>query len=139
MTLRTVGLRLGLWTPDVAQRLLEFLTRHNVRVLERFDLPELYRSGVRYRTESREVWSDALATLARGAEDCDSLCTWRAAELRRQGIPANPVLIEAPDGGYHCLVRYRVRGREFRDDPSFRLGMRVPDEAAYRRDVLWES
>lgn len=130
-----------LFEPITALALLEWLTVHNERVLAQHpEIPPLYASGVRYASERREVWSDAYTAWRKGSEDCDSLCTWRAAELRRQGVDALPMLIEAPGGGYHCLVRiYDRDGIEHRDDPSLRLGMRVPNLSAYRRNVLLES
>jgi hypothetical protein len=132
--------------------LLNWLARHNARLLrERPDLPLLYESGVRYQRESTEVWSDYLATLEQGHEDCDALAAARAGELmawgaramtevdggfaraRRLGLRTVPAWVElhtrGPKGGanlYHCVVIYQVGDTFYRDDPSARLGM-YPD------------
>ncbi len=129
--------------------LLTWLARHNAELLrERPDLPLLYDSGVRYEREEVETWSDYLATLEAGHEDCDALAAARAGELLARGhraltevdggfdearrlrlpsIPAWVVLRTKGDLGlpnlYHCIVLYRVGNTWWRDDPSARLGM----------------
>lgn len=134
---------------EAAARLSRFMTLENVAILrDRPDIPLLYRSHVVYRREAEETWSDCLTTLLQGWEDCDSLSTWRAAELRVNGWRALepgyrswPVALanrprhihaeteirtrspEGEVGNYHVLVRYRLGGRWFYDDPSARLGM----------------
>ncbi len=57
-------------------------------------VPPLYASGVRYREDppGQENWKDCLAVLAEGTGDCDRLVSWRVAELRAAGIPAEPVI-----------------------------------------------
>src|SRR5690606_425683 len=112
------------------------------------DLPLLYDSGVVYRRESDETWCDFLNMLAQGHEDCDGLSAARAGELMARGAAAlrpgdegyalaaraRPATLRAEvmlttrtepttPGLYHCIVRYRVGDRWFRDDPSARLGM----------------
>ncbi len=135
-----------------ALELLNALARVNERILRhpkyvgRF--PLLYDSGVVYRRERDETWSDVVNTLAQGHEDCDALAAWRAGELRARGaaalrpgdgghaealrqrltsIPAEVMLTtrtrEGRPGLYHCVARYQVGGAEFTDDPSARLGM----------------
>lgn len=130
-------------------RLSRFMTLENEQILRaRPEIPLLYRSHVVYRRESEETWSDVLVTLLQGWEDCDSLATWRAAELRVRGWRAlepgyrswplalqlrprriyaqTEIRTRAPVGqasGYHILVRYQVAGQWFYDDPSARLGM----------------
>lgn len=132
-----------------AVRLLNWLARENAILLRsRPDLPGLYASGVRYRRERDETWCDYLNMLAQGHEDCDGLAAGRAGELLARGYralqPTDPGFekarrdrlssIEAQvllltrtttdrPGQYHCIVRYRVGGRWYRDDPSARLGM----------------
>ena len=132
-----------------AVRLLNWLARENAILLRsRPDLPGLYASGVRYRRERDETWCDYLNMLAQGHEDCDGLAAARAGELLARGHralqPTDPGFkiarrnrlpsIEAQvllltrgttdrPGQYHCIVRYRVGRRWFRDDPSARLGM----------------
>jgi hypothetical protein len=132
-----------------ALRLLNWLAQENAILLRaQPDLPLLYDSGVTYRRETDETWCDFLNMLAQGHEDCDGLAAARAGELIARGFkalrpgdegyehaarsrPASltaEVLLttrsrpEAP-GLYHCIVRYRVGSRWFRDDPSARLGM----------------
>ena len=135
-----------------AVRLLNWLAAENARVLRaRPDLPLLYDAHVVYRREEHEAWCDVLNMLARGWEDCDGLAAARAGELIARGhlalregdggfetarrlrlarIDAEVLLrtSSTPDhpGLYHCLVRYRVGGRWYRDDPSARLGMNGP-------------
>ena len=132
-----------------AVRLLNWLAQENAVILRaRPDLPLLYDSGVVYRREVDETWSDYLNLLAEGHEDCDALSAARAGELIARGwkalapgdegyelaartkpatIPAEVMLrTRTPrdrPGLYHCVVRYPVGGRWFRDDPSARLGM----------------
>ena len=132
-----------------ALRLLNWLAQENAILLRaQPDLPLLYDSGVTYRRETDETWCDFLNMLAQGHEDCDGLASARAGELLARGsaalrpgdagfqeammerapsLPAEVLLttrsrIEDP-GLYHCIVRYRVGGTWFRDDPSARLGM----------------
>jgi len=132
-----------------ALRLLNWLARENARILrERPELPGLYDSGVVYRREVDETWCDYINLLAQGWEDCDGLAAARAGELLARGVqalrPRDPgfraakrlrlttvqaeVMLRTrarPDeiGLYHCIVRYRVGRRWYRDDPSARLGM----------------
>lgn len=132
-----------------AVRLLNWLAAENALIL-RADpaLPGLYQSGVVYRREEVETWCDYLAMLEQGWEDCDGLAAARAGELLARGHEA----LAPGDGGYrearrltlptieaevflrtrtepgerglfHCIVRYRVGDRWYRDDPSARLGM----------------
>lgn len=130
-----------------ALRLLNWLAQENARILKaRPDLPGLYAAGVRYQREPNEIWCDYLTLLAVGHEDCDGLSAARAGELIARGgralaptdggyrkgrrlrtIPAQVLLLtrsgKFEPGMYHCIVRYRVGGRWYRDDPSARLGM----------------
>jgi hypothetical protein len=134
---------------QAALRLLNWLARENAILLRaQPDLPLLYDSGVTYRRETDETWCDFLNMLAQGHEDCDGLAAARAGELMARGVralrqgdegfaaamqakaaslPAEVLLTtrSEPDapGLYHCIVRYRVGSRWFRDDPSARLGM----------------
>lgn len=113
------------------------------------DLPLLYDAGVVYTREDDERFVDYPTILLQGEEDCDSLAPARAGELRARGWKAvhpgdagyeaararKPDVIEAecylttrvPEGQsgmYHVVVRYWIGGKEYRDDPSARLGMR---------------
>ena len=132
-----------------AVSLLNWLARVNARILqENPGLPGLYQARVVYKRETTETWSDYINLLAQGWEDCDSLAAARAGEILARGSKA----LSSGDGGYkeakrlrlrriraevflrtrshpdepglyHCLVRYRVGGRWYFDDPSARLGM----------------
>jgi hypothetical protein len=105
----------------LVRSLLECLVEHNMVA----QLPPLYLSGVRYRSEpaSAESFRDARATLERGHGDCAHLATWRCAELRRSNEAATLVVTFAPYGRskvFHVQVR---RGDGSVEDPSRELGM----------------
>lgn len=134
-------------------RLLNWLANENRRIFRYYDrrdepLPGLYESGVRYQREKRETWCDYLALLAQGHEDCDGLSAARAGELQARGADAlgpgdggaeeahwlglrsiqaevfmTTRLRPGQTGMYHCVTRYRVGDRIYKDDPSARLGM----------------
>ena len=132
-----------------AVRLLNWLAQENARIwAEQPGLPLLYDSGVVYRLEQDETWTDTLTMLSQGWEDCDSLAAARAGELLALGHKAlregdagfaeaqrlKPKAIEAEvylttrtrpgvPGLYHCVVRYKLGRRWYTDDPSARLGM----------------
>lgn len=134
-------------------RLLNHLAQENKRILRTNpDLPLLYDSGVYYQNEERETWCCYLSMLAQGHEDCDGLSAARAGELmargaralrpgdggykaaRRRGLKSIPAEVymttrvpEGRTGLYHCVVKYKVGGRIYRDDPSARLGMLDPE------------
>lgn len=130
-------------------RLLEWLADVNHRLmLASPSMPLLYDSGVVYRRELRERFSDYAHVLLRGHDDCDSLAAARVGELRARGWRAlrpgeggyeiaqvtRPVSIPArvvirtrrpkdDPGQYHVLLNYQLGGTTFYDDPSARLGM----------------
>jgi hypothetical protein len=134
-----------------AVRLLNWLARENAIIIASMPgLPYLYESGVFYRREKEEVWSDYLNLLGQGHEDCDALAAARAGEIMARGwralsprlgdygwrlardlrlrrIYAEVVLrtrtVPGETGMYHCIPRYRIAGRWYYDDPSARLGM----------------
>ncbi len=135
-----------------AVRLLNWLALEDARILrDNPTLPSLYDSGVVYRRETEEVWSDVVNTITAGHEDCDALAAYRAGELLARGwrvlgdgdpieavaaarktrpksIKAEVIIttrtVFGRPGLYHCIVRYWVNGKQYRDDPSARLGMR---------------
>lgn len=142
----TVALAFG--ERDVVSLLNWLAGVNHAILLENPGLPGLYQSGVVYKRETEETWSDYINLLAQGWEDCDSLAAARAGELMARGFWAlqpgdegyevarryRPDSIHAEvflrtrtppgtPGLYHCLVRYRLRGRWYYDDPSARLGM----------------
>lgn len=118
----------------LAVDILNGLARHNAQLFRRRKLPLLYQSGVVYRREQGEVWSDVVHTYRQGWEDCDALSAVRAGELRALGVGAlaegEPGFAEAKrrnlraldaevfletytqpgdrGGLYHCLTRYRL-------------------------------
>lgn len=106
--------------------LLVTLTAFNVELLRTGRFPRLYSSGVVYREDpdGLELWSDAAFCIARGYGDCKKLSAWRGAELRLDGIAAEPLVKWAvmPDGQrrFHVLLRL-PDGTE--EDPSKLLGM----------------
>jgi hypothetical protein len=134
---------------QAAVRLLNWLAKENAVILRsQADLPLLYDAGVVYRRERDETWCDFVNLLAQGHEDCDGLAAARAGELLARGwtalrpgdegfdvarrdrpatIPAEVMLTTRSEPGnpglYHCIVRYRLGDRWYRDDPSARLGM----------------
>ncbi|MCB9765630.1 MAG: hypothetical protein H6739_38000 [Alphaproteobacteria bacterium] len=144
---------------NAALRLLNWLATENARILRsRPELPLLYDTGVVYRRERSETWSDVICMLAQGWEDCDALAAARAGELMARGFralapgeggyaTAHALALDTihaevmlttrsePDrpGLYHCITRYRVGERWHRDDPSARLGMNGPIDPAVRR------
>lgn len=137
---------------EAAVRLLNWLAQENARILGAHpELPLLYDAGVVYKREEDETWCDILNLLAQGHEDCDGLSAARAGELIARGwtalrpgeggfeeakrmrvkkLHAEVLLTTRSEPGvpglYHCIVRYRVLGTWYRDDPSARLGMNGP-------------
>jgi hypothetical protein len=127
------------------QALGQTLALHNARLYRaRPDLPGLYRSGVVYRQEHGELWSDVVRMYARGREDCDALAAARAGELLARGwralLPADPgyrlakraaltsipttfLLVRSTPSLLHAVVSYRIGRHTLSDDPSARLGM----------------
>jgi len=64
-----------------------------------------------------------------------------ARRLRPKHIPAEVMLTTNATPGrpglYHCITRYWIGGREFRDDPSARLGMMAdPDSPEARQGLV---
>lgn len=106
--------------------MLEGLTLLDMVLMEQAGgLPPLYESGIRYRPEppGRERWLNANEVLAVGVADCEDLGAYRAAELRRQGIPARAVAIRTGRKKFHTVVLLPDKTFE---DPSVRLGMKKP-------------
>lgn len=109
-------------------RLLNWLAKENARIFRGYDraaarkgrrsLPGLYESGVIYRREKVEIWSDYLNLLMQGHEDCDALSAARTGELLARGWkalrprdPNDPVRYPG-DGGYEQARRLRLESIE---------------------------
>ena len=130
-----------------ALRLLNWLASENARIFTVYDrrakkrgeksLPGLYESGVRYETEEGEIWRDPRNTVIYPGDGGYAL----AQRLKPKSIKAEVMLtsrtILGRPGLYHCIVRYWIGGKEFRDDPSARLGMLDdPDSAEVRQGLV---
>jgi hypothetical protein len=102
----------------------ESLARWNQTMLPRWNLPPLYRSGVRYVASKVQRLPDALAIKRQGFADCGPLAAWRAAELRVHGEPATIRIYWRPIRGGQRLFHAQVRRADGRiEDPSRLLGM----------------
>lgn len=129
------------------QLALDLTTIANMYQIERYRLPPLYSTGIRYQRDvcaargvpgacerfvtAQQCLSEFRAGLKLGF-DCDDLAPWRAAELRLAaqgrapwlGFPgdrqARAVPIVSPDIGWHIIV-LGTGGKK--EDPSKRLGM----------------
>jgi hypothetical protein len=101
---------------------LEGLTRVNEVVMRETAFPPLYESGVRYKTEPRDVWRHAGDVLGERWGDCEDLSAYRAAELRVSGEDpgARVTTYESGPHRYHAVV---TRGDGTIEDPSRELGM----------------
>lgn len=117
----------------VLRALLEGLIQINRAYLRRYPTPALYRSGVVYRRTVE--WLSIPALYRQRFGDCKSLTAARIAEIRNQGIHAEPVFrwIRAPQhngNNYHILVDMGVLPRKY-EDPSKILGMGANENARF--------
>lgn len=130
-------------SPKVLQQLLDWLVDLNiVYLLQHPESPALYKSGVKYRREPRQVvryekFCGIGEILEQGWGDCDDLVPYRVAELQLIGMKAIPLLIDATHPKYkevsrgrgkrqwHCVVAREIPGMDelVIEDPSARLGM----------------
>jgi hypothetical protein len=109
-------------TEGTLAAMLEGLVLVNVALLDLNPLPPLYRSGVSYeREKGTENWLTCAQVFARNAGDCEDLCCWRAAELRRAGDDAEVIVIRGGVDLWHVLVQ---REDGTLEDPSRILGMK---------------
>lgn len=91
-----------------------------------------------------ERFRDIGQIIQNGGGDCDNLATWRVAELRQQGIKADPYMTNrpSPDGSgtiYHALVLwppFANVGYRTSEDPSLLLGMSQPQRAKDRDEEI---
>lgn len=88
-------------------------------------LPPLYSGRIRYLREPprREDWQAALETFARGYGDCEDLVAYRLAELRAQGIDAQPRITAVNPALRHVTLVYPGPNGLVHEDPSRLLGM----------------
>lgn len=107
------------------------LCAYDVLWLQRHpEAPNLYESGVRYKTQpvGCEHFRPIPLIIAAGSGDCDQLAPWRCAELRvRKGIKAMPEVKQMGPNLYHVFCRL-PNGKV--EDISARLGMPVPARIA---------
>lgn len=89
--------------------------------------PSIYKAGVIYKEEppGREDWQDIPTSMRRGDGDCEDLATWRAAELRVQGVKAMPLFTwkQRPSGAFLYHIQTQLPDGRV-EDPSRTLGMR---------------
>lgn len=72
-------------------------------------LPPVYFSGVLYKLVPNPIgWQLPSQTIKRRYADCKDLAAYRAAELRREGIPAQMAIIPSTrhEGSFHAIVRW---------------------------------
>lgn len=129
----------GLTTPEAVIGALEGLTAANRRIIlrrakEGRPLRRLYKSGVRYRPEKKEVWKTVDLLQRERHGDCEDLAAARAAELQLAGIPARAVMYQTGPRRWHAIVKH-PDGRL--EDPSKRLGMRAPRERLGALGINW--
>lgn len=113
---------------------LETLVSINLWQLRQNRYPQLYESGIYYKTTPPAVeWHDIPSLLRDGFGDCKDLVAYRVAELRHRGIQCKPCIkwkfinYKYPDGRgtqpvllIHVMVLY-PNGKI--EDPSRILGM----------------
>jgi hypothetical protein len=108
------------------------------------DIVRMVTSTLSGNRDGEEVWDlttdDHYVYLPEAnvtVSQCDNVATWRAAELRQNGIAASPFITwrKRADGGmtYHVLVRWPDNTLE---DPSLLLGMSQPERAADRQEEI---
>lgn len=105
------------------EALLEGLVLLNLWLLaERSALPPLYRSGVVYQRErGTERWQTVEQVFKAGRGDCEDLCAWRVAELRRAGEHGAVAIVDKTGPRlWHVRV---MREDGTIEDPSRILGM----------------
>jgi len=91
-------------------------------------VPELYKSGVRYVSQSAKAccFRQPSEVLARNGGDCKQLVLWRIAELREAGEHATPrVLWLTHKQGLQAHMQLRREDGTV-EDPSVELGMVKP-------------
>lgn len=123
---------------SVLPAMLDALTRINADWLRAHPgAPTIYGGGVRYQAEpiGSEQWRTLPVVLASGYGDCEDLACARAAELIVSGVAARAQAIDTGSarvgGGSVRVIHIVVVHPEGTvEDPSARLGMPVPTQAA---------
>lgn len=112
--------------PEALEGALEGLVLINDTLMDRSALPPLYFSGVRYRRErAGDRWQTCEQVYSNRSGDCEDLCAWRTAELRRAGeLDAMCIVRKAGPKMWHVLV---LRSNGSIEDPSKILGMGSED------------
>lgn len=122
---------------DAALEGLVKMNQQQIRVSAREGrpVPPLARSGVHWQRDKGETWDTIDIVRRRGYGDCEDLASWRAAELREQGIAARAVVrrSNSPGVAWHAIVQ--LPNGQF-EDPSAKMGMFNP---AYRNAVAGEN
>jgi hypothetical protein len=121
--LNVIGVPTGAATFSAA---LEGLTSLNELYLRQHpETPALAASGVRYEKPKSTKWRDIPQVLKSGWGDCESLSTWRAAELRVSGEDpmAQALVYQTGPTKFHSIV---LRGDGSVEDPSIEHGMKAP-------------
>lgn len=84
--------------------------------------PSIYKSGIRYTREKKDVWKPITEVYKTGIGDCEDLAASRVAILREQeGDPRARVgVYQSGPQKFHAIV---IHGDGRREDPSKKLGM----------------
>lgn len=119
-----VGLELSSVDAERLRVVLDALVRLNLIDMRKQRFPDLYKAGIRYKKEPKELgrferWQTLKMMLKTGHGDCEDLASARVAQLRMMGVRAVPWL-KKKGQTWHVVVRY-PNGRI--EDPSRILGM----------------
>ena len=94
---------------DAYSSLLEGVIAGNQEFLASSDnfIPKLYESEVKYQLEDPglEEWRAIPSILEHGVGDCEDLTAWRIAELRNEGVDAQPLFLDN-GAGWHAVVEH---------------------------------
>lgn len=116
--------------PFLVKCALEGFARGCLPPWSRWNLPPLYRSGVRYQAEQGygsgvERFAMPPETYANGHGDCDRLVVWRLCELWAAGYPASCRAVWS-GSRIHVLIRHSFDESGPLEDPSILLGAVAP-------------
>jgi len=87
------------------QLYLRMLTQANSLCMARRDFVPVYDAKWKLRHDFSQ-WQDAAQVCATGAASLHDIAAWRAAELRKQGVPAQAEMFYTIFPTYDCVVRY---------------------------------